>query len=68
MMRQYRLKVDFDKCEDCGSCEKALPKFRSVYGGILPISGTRYQEEDTQKSVDAVIAACPRGAVKLHVV
>ena len=63
----YILKVDFDKCNNykfCGICESLLPRFMTVWGGLLPIKNT-LQEEEIYAAANRVKAACPNDAILL---
>lgn len=60
------LSVDFTKCKDCGMCESLLPRFRTVYGGILKISSIRVEEEEIRAAAQRVIRGCPEEAVSLQ--
>lgn len=65
----WRLTVDHSKCKDCGTCEVLLPKFRSVYGGVLLISKTNMEDENVRAAATYAAEQCPERAIqfKQHV-
>ncbi|MGB3211203.1 MAG: hypothetical protein WBB19_10900 [Desulforhopalus sp.] len=63
----HRLSVDFKKCKDCENCEKLLPGFRTVYGGILMISNQSHDDVEIRAAVDKVKDGCPEGAILFEV-
>ena len=61
-----KLKVNFSMCTDCGNCEKILPKFRSVYGGILMVNLNGSDTEARRAAAESVPRGCPVGAISFR--
>lgn len=62
------LRINKSLCISCGECEKLLPKFRSVYDGIIEISEWAYKRTDVKMGVQSVMASCPVEAITLTTV
>lgn len=61
-----RVKRNPNKCKNCGRCEEILPKFRSVYGGILLVNSHHPDYQSHSIQITAAMAGCPNGAISVH--
>jgi len=60
----YTLFVKFEKCKNCGNCEKILPQFKSTYGGHIIVSDWAYSREDVQVGISNVLSSCSENAIE----
>ena len=59
------LQINFEKCSDCGTCERLLPKFKSKYDGKIEVSQWAFEREDVQKGMASVVENCPTEAITI---
>ncbi len=58
------LRIDFEVCNGCDTCEKLLGGFKSQHKGKVMISNSRYaHDEEVKRSCNDVISACPQNAI-----
>lgn len=64
MKPPYVLSINFDLCTDnCHICERILPKFKTVYKGVINVSEAAYVREDVKQGIYKVIQSCPTQAI-----
>jgi len=61
----YILEASCDKCKACGSCERLVPGFKTVYNGRVLVSKASYSIEEVFESVRSIIDACPVNAIDI---
>jgi len=60
---KHVLKMDKSKCENCGSCEKILPRFKTIYEGRIDVSDWALEREDVKAGIALVVNSCPTKAI-----
>lgn len=58
------LRINEALCNNCGTCERLLYKFKSRYKGKLYISKPNAKRQEIMCSVQAVQDACPEQAIE----
>ena len=49
--------------DNCHICERILPKFKTVYKGVIDVSEAAYVREDVKQGIYKVIQSCPTQAI-----
>jgi len=57
------LRIVKSRCEDCGECERILPKFKTVHEGHLLISDNKADSEEVKEAVYLVQMNCLSNAL-----
>ena len=62
----HELKVDHEKCKECGTCEKVLPGFRTEYDGLLLINNNNVDDLEIAAACRRVMENCLHGAIVMR--